>query len=457
MSFSILFERAGEMNVGDFVGTEYQYDFSLQVDRVALTAIPSPGTVTVLDLVVGGQLTGYQAQVPSGVGEVSLTQVFSPPLVLPVNITTQLTPTLRWQCISGDANITTAISQVDLVMYAERLVAYPPTVIPFAGGSLLTPALTEGNVEGGTQALFAEWLGDYFDGNMHMIGVNASGVFPVCNLRFGQGEIQQPLNQGNLAGFPSPNPAQTEIRLTMTRRQERRDAWQGGWLVTAPTVLNFWVRSKNQGRGQGSYLTRTVAELVYSILNNPENAVALAQKGIKHLAPTGGRTIPSKDWSEMCVMCRADLEWVVYFQNSTIGWGAQPAPPNLPPGATFPLLFERAGEVMAGDAVGGQYELDYSVQVARAAVTAQAPAVNTVLELMVGGVATGLALTVPSGLPNTTVKAFADPALPITKIVTQAGTGRTQAITWQCASGSATAETAISQVDLVMYCAVLTS
>ena len=315
MSFPILFEQGGEVAVGDYIGAEYQYDFAIQIDRVGFTAFPSLGTVTVLDLVIGGQLTGYQLQVPSGINEVQLLQYFNPPIAIPLNNVTNLTASLRWQCISGDGNINTAISQVGLVAYAERLTAFPPNVVPFAGGSLTTPALAEGYIEGGTQALFSEWLGDYFNGAMHMIGVNASGVFPMCNIRFEQGEIQQPLNQQNLPGYPSPNPEQTEIRMTMTRRQERRDPWNGGWLVTSPAVLNFWVRSKVQGRGQGPYATRTVSELLYSILNNPENTLALAQKGIKHLAPVGGKTIPSKDWAEMCVTCRADLEWIVYFQN----------------------------------------------------------------------------------------------------------------------------------------------
>ena len=143
-----------------------------------------------------------------------------------------------------------------------------------------------------------------------MIGVSNSGVFPPANVKFEQGEIQQPLNQSDV----HPNKAQVEIRLTMTRRPERRDAAAQGWLMTAPAVLNFWVRAKKQGRGQGPYLARTASELLYSILNNPENAVALAEKGICHLQPRGAVTIPSKDWSEMLVSATTDLSWYVYFQ-----------------------------------------------------------------------------------------------------------------------------------------------
>ena len=174
----------------------------------------------------------------------------------------------------------------------------------------MSPAISEGNIEGAAQALFAEWLGDYFDGNPHMIGVNASGVFPLAYIRFEQGEIAQPLNQADV----NPNLPQLEIRLTTHRRAERRDVFGVGWLMTAPVVLDFWVRAKKQGRGQGPYLVRTASELLYSILNNPENTEALAEKGIKHLFPKGGVTIPSKDWSEQLVGCAGEFSWLVYFQ-----------------------------------------------------------------------------------------------------------------------------------------------
>lgn len=309
--FPFLFERAGVMAVGDFVGGQYAFDFSYQINRVDLTAL-SPQVTTVLDLVVNGQLTGNQIVVPSGLPEteVVLSVPFATPIVVAVDALTGLTPTVRWQCISGAAAMESAVSQVDLMAWAERLVAFPPNVIPFAGGSLASPAISEANVEAAAQTLFSEWLGDYFDGNIHRIGVNASGVFPLCDIKFEQGEIQQPLDQIDV----NPGTPQTEIRLTLTRRQGRRDAWAEGYLVTEPVQMNFWVRSKKQGQGQGKYLTRMVSELLFSILNNPENALALAEKGIKHLAPRGGVTIPSEDWEEKLVCCQGEFSWLTYFQ-----------------------------------------------------------------------------------------------------------------------------------------------
>src|SRR5208282_3519529 len=123
MSFSILYERAGLMAVGDNVGTKYVFDFALQIDRVAVTALASPSANSVLDLVISKQLTGWQITVPSGVEntEVSLYQWFNPPITVPVSVY-GVTPSLRWQLISGAPELAQSISQVDLVMYAERLV-----------------------------------------------------------------------------------------------------------------------------------------------------------------------------------------------------------------------------------------------------------------------------------------------------------------------------------------------
>jgi hypothetical protein len=129
---------------------------------------------------------------------------------------------------------------------------------------------------------------------------------------------------------------------------------------------------------------------------------------------------------------------------------------GLPAGATFPVLFERAGEVMPLDSVGGQYELDCPVQVNRVGVKALAAPVNTVFELLVGGVGTGITVVAPSGLPNTSVVGVTNPVTPETQILLT-GNGRTLPITWQCISGSSSPATAISQVDLVMYVIALAS
>ena len=149
LSFSFLYERAGKIAVGDYVGGDYAADFSVEINRVTLTVL-APQAPTVLDLVIGGQLTGNQIMIPSGLSgtELDFSIWMNPPVPVVASGATGLTPSRRWQCISGSPSILDAPSQLDLLMWAERLVAFPPGVIPFSGGSLVSPAISEGNIEG---------------------------------------------------------------------------------------------------------------------------------------------------------------------------------------------------------------------------------------------------------------------------------------------------------------------
>ena len=127
MSFPILYERAGEVAVGDYIGGKYQFDFDVQLNGATLTAM-APQTQTVLDLVINGQLTGTQVVVPSGLPgtEVTVVTPFSPAVVVKTSILSALTPSVRWQCISGAPSVTEAISQVDLLLSGPAAGRFSP-------------------------------------------------------------------------------------------------------------------------------------------------------------------------------------------------------------------------------------------------------------------------------------------------------------------------------------------
>lgn len=179
--------------------------------------------------------------------------------------------------------------------------------------SLNSPAIAEGCVVVNAENLLDEWLGDYFDGAIHTIGMTQSGVvFPSCAIMFGQGEIQQPVDQTD----KNPSTPATEIRvITTPPRPERPDTIAGGFNVTAYTVFRFEVRTKQQPKGKSRYMARQVGELLCAILNNPENVEPLNEKGIKHLAPKFPVEIPSKDYHEYQVTCMGQLEWPISFKS----------------------------------------------------------------------------------------------------------------------------------------------
>lgn len=160
-----------------------------------------------------------------------------------------------------------------------------------------SPALNEWSIEGGTLALFAEWLGSYFDGSSHTVG-NVAQVFPQAELRFQQSSLSQPLSGSGSVGTPTTVSPGLGISVVWVKPTNTRLCWE--W-VQPPTLapnpapamsrqqiayadgaLMFFVRAQSPqtGTGNSQKVAMTAADLLSGLLKNSSATNGLAQKGI---------------------------------------------------------------------------------------------------------------------------------------------------------------------------------
>lgn len=177
------------------------------------------------------------------------------------------------------------------------------------------------------EAILFGWLSAYFDGGRHAIGAVYSGQFPHANLTFGKGRIQQPINLVDAQAENTATP-QMEIRLVIIGLEERDDTTAPGMTVTSDVQLQFWVKGKKQGKGQGRHLIRHASDLLHALLKNPMERVKIAAQGIAHLRPKPPREIEMPDYTEVMAPCRAQF---IYDVNTTVlaASSGQPAPGNV--------------------------------------------------------------------------------------------------------------------------------
>jgi hypothetical protein len=190
---------------------------------------------------------------------------------------------------------------------AERISAFCFLNFCFVPMSALTsPAITQLTVESGVAHLLDEWLGQWFDGEVHGMGSEPACVWPDAERRFGQGPIAaQPLEG-------------VEIRVLMHPRGEAAavcdTALYQGKLITDYVTLNFWIRAKAAGAGQSQRLAQTVGQLLKGLLTYPPARAPLAVKGITHLQPQGPASVmPSADYATRLVVCAAQVQYAVTF------------------------------------------------------------------------------------------------------------------------------------------------
>lgn len=202
---------------------------------------------------------------------------------------------------------------------------------------MTAPAITEWTIESGTLALFAEWLGIYFDGVSHTVG-NVAQIFPKAELRFQQSALPQPLAGDANAGLGisvvwvrpgkvelcgewvqpptlSPNPAPA-----MSRQQ----------VAYVPGSLMFFVRAQGPtrsgqpepGTGNAKKRAQDAAQLLFGLLQNSSATKALAQKGIHKVRAESpalvSQGVGSKDvdlnYATRLVSCRMRLRYAVISQ-----------------------------------------------------------------------------------------------------------------------------------------------
>ncbi|HEV2329023.1 MAG TPA: hypothetical protein VGY56_09580 [Verrucomicrobiae bacterium] len=185
-----------------------------------------------------------------------------------------------------------------------------------------SPAVNEAALETSTFDLFNEWLKGWFDGNAHAIGAGQPVTFPAAVLRYQQDKLPQPL--GGQVGISlvwvntskviyswkmSPVPSGNGTNATPARQQ----------VANIKTTWLFMVRSEVENKKN----CRSVAELLFAILNNTNAALPLSQKGIHRLRPMppqlisdGGRRMekPDLNFCLRMVQCNGVLRYPVLSQ-----------------------------------------------------------------------------------------------------------------------------------------------
>jgi hypothetical protein len=110
---------------------------------------------------------------------------------------------------------------------------------------LQSPAITEQTVESATYGLLDEWLGQRFDGGTHALGTQPARTWPAAQRSFGQGPINQPLEDG------------IEIRVVMQPRAEAMSvadtALYSGKLITDYVTLTSGSGRRRRAKGRRNW------------------------------------------------------------------------------------------------------------------------------------------------------------------------------------------------------------
>ncbi len=239
---------------------------------------------------------------------------------------------------------------------------------------LTAPPLTELTADSGLRAVFAEWLGKWFDGAAHAVGAGAAVVFPRALLAFGEGlAAAQPLED-----LP-------EIRLVCLPRNELAlrnvDANGAGNRVFSRVLFQFWVSARKPGPGQAQSTAQSTAQLLKAALTNPVSRQDLGACGIFKLQPRQPEAVPDRDYAKFLVACPAELQYAVLFDDQAAPGGTVPAVSAGVPTGMLPFFRELA--LAAGDDLAGNYTLTAPVRVLRVRVRALASQNSaTVLRLL---------------------------------------------------------------------------
>ena len=302
--------------------------------------------------------------------------------------------------------------------------------------ALQAAAITESTSESGFRAVMAEWLGRYFNGTPHAIGLGAATLFPKCQIAFGQGAPIQPESKGPGAMAVVP----PEIRVVTIAKSDSAlpavDGLINGRRGREKVLLQFWITAKLQGTGKSAQAAMRIAELLEAVLRNPLERYDLATCGIVNMASILRRPVEGTNYLTYLVSAAAELTYGI-----ACGTGALVLPANEMQSSFWRENVWVVGEYLTGNITfGSNQKLTY----ARAAALAS-QRVATVLGLEVGGTLTGLTLTLPVGSASQQVTADFAPVSPVVYAIPAGAV-----VKWKILSGPPDGESAAWQGNVEM-------
>jgi hypothetical protein len=173
---------------------------------------------------------------------------------------------------------------------------------------LTNPAITELTVEKATLNLIAEFLGQFFDGNTHVVGANTTTVFPKATLKFQQSHQPQ---EGAVLGITTVwnAPSDKVLRWEVVSGARQQMAY-------AKTLLNFWVRCELMANAKGNAREqcRDAAQLLSALMGNSGATRTLHGKGIHRIRSGTPQAVADAGYSLRLVPVRVTLRWPVLSQ-----------------------------------------------------------------------------------------------------------------------------------------------
>jgi len=172
----------------------------------------------------------------------------------------------------------------------------------------MSPNIRELTLEKDVLALVTEFLGDYFDGNPHNVGLNQNVTFPKATIVSQESALPE---RGAVLGI-------TCVWGGSSSRQKRWDVVNGvaQEIVYEKTAVNFWVRAEMAAgpTGNARTLCQNAAQLLSGLLQNSAETRQLSQKGIHRIRPGNPQAISDTNYVLRLMSCRFTLRYAVNSQ-----------------------------------------------------------------------------------------------------------------------------------------------
>lgn len=164
---------------------------------------------------------------------------------------------------------------------------------------LSKPNVSATALEQSSLDLWLEFLGGYFDGNVHSL--NGENIqFPSAHFTTQQGSLPQPL-EGQAISITWLKPGKANRRNIGNKK-----------VAFLRTNWTFWIRAagKNVGQGGPQVQAKRVSDLLYALLVNKAATLPLARKGIHHIDATNSVLVASAEYGMRSMIVSANLKYV---------------------------------------------------------------------------------------------------------------------------------------------------